>query len=376
MGNLRTSAVGFAAALALLPAGLTAQATAPLATSLTTIERYPVFFQGRQVSFVATPVRDRLGWRVPMGAPRQMVVVPKEGQPPQRALELRGTLLDIGRLEPDDSRLSLYGLGPVIQALYADRRPPRETLFALVGATWVNDEATDPPTIRSIVLHPETFEGRTVTLRGRFRAQNLFGDLPAWPKENEWDFVLKSADGVIWVTGKRPRGKGFDLDPGTRRSAGTWLQATGPVRVVDGLPRLEAREIAPTAPIEEPAAAPAAPAPPLPRAAVIFSAPVDGETGIDPDVVVRIQFSRDMDESSFDGQIRVAYAGGGVVPAFDVLYRPVNRSIEVRFKMPLAASTDVIVSLDEGILTSDGSPLTPATIRFRTKDGGSAVGRP
>ena len=42
------------------------------------------------------------------------------------------------------------------------------------------------------------------------------GDLPQGVAKSKWDFVLQSADASIWVTGLRPKGKDFDLDPSAR----------------------------------------------------------------------------------------------------------------------------------------------------------------
>jgi hypothetical protein len=47
--------------------------------------------------------------------------------------------------------------------------------------------------VRAVVLRSEAFDGKPVTLRGRFRAQNLYGDVPAWPRQSQWDFVLPLA---------------------------------------------------------------------------------------------------------------------------------------------------------------------------------------
>ena len=63
--------------------------------------------------------------------------------------------------------------------------------------------------IRAIALAPERYEGREVKVIGRFKGRNLYGDLPQALGKGKWDFVLQSADGAVWVTGVRPRGKGF-----------------------------------------------------------------------------------------------------------------------------------------------------------------------
>ena len=37
------------------------------------------------------------------------------------------------------------------------------------------------------------------------------------------------ADGAVWVSGLRPKGKDFDLDPVARVDTGRWLEVTGTV---------------------------------------------------------------------------------------------------------------------------------------------------
>ena len=346
-----------------------AQTAQPVATSLITLERYPTFFHGRTVSLIGTPTEVAGIWRLPLSQSRSFVVIPRDGRLPSQSVELRGVLFDVGQLSADDTRLSASGLRTIVDSLSPDRWPARNTLFALTSAIWVDPPEVTPPSVRAVVLRPEAFDGKPVTLRGRFRAQNLYGDVPAWPRQSQWDFVLQAGDAAIWVTGRRPRGRGLDLDPTTRRGAGTWLEATGIVRFEDGLARLEASDVAASTPADEPAPVAAPAPPPLPPPAVIFSAPRDGEPDIDPAVVVRVQFSRDMRETSFEGAVKVAYADAGApaAPSFAVTYQPGTRAIELRFKSPLASGSTVTISLGAPIAARDGTPLAPTSITFRTK---------
>jgi hypothetical protein len=364
----------FLAAVCATAAGLTAanglaQATQPVATSLVTIERYPTFFHGRTVSVIGTPTEVAGIWRLPISQSRTFVVLPRDGRLPSRPVELRGVLFDVGQMSADDSRLSAAGVRAVVDSLSPDRWPARNTLLALTSATWTEAPAEAATSVRNVVMRPDAFDGRPVTLGGRFRAQNLYGDIPYWPRQSQWDFVLQAADAAIWVTGRRPRGRGIDLDPMTRRGAGTWLEATGTIRYENGLARLEATDIAAGKPMADAEQAPAAAPPALPPPAVIFSAPLDGESDIDPAVVIRVQFSRDMRESSFEGAIKVTYAGGTApsVPAFAVTYQPGTRSVEIKFTAPLAPGTDVTVSLGPPITAHEGATLPATTIKFRTK---------
>ncbi|HYN07558.1 MAG TPA: Ig-like domain-containing protein [Vicinamibacterales bacterium] len=353
-----------------MSAGGRAQSAQLVSTSLSTIQRYPTFYHGRTVALIGAPEEIDGIWRIPIDATRTLIVLPRDGRPPSRAVELRGLLFDVGQLSQDDTRLSASGLRAVVETLSRDRWPARNTLFALTAATWVDEPSLTPPSVRTIALHPQAFDGKSVTVRGRFRAQNLYGDLPAWPRQSQWDFVLQAADAAIWVTGIRPRGRGFDLDPTTRRGAGAWLEAQGTIRFEDGLPRLEASTLATSKPESDAPPAVALPPPPLlPPPAVIFSAPLNNEADIDPTVVVRVQFSRDMKESSFEGAVKVTYAEpiAGPAPPFEVNYHSGTRAIEIRFKSPLASAVAVTVSFGAAITATDGTPMAPASITFRTK---------
>lgn len=351
-----------------LVAWLSAQ-SAPLTATLATIERYPTFFQGRTVALVGTPSLAEGFWRLPLTGPKTLVVLPRTGTPPMSRVELRGQLFDVGRFDSGDSRLSASGMRHVIETLHPNGWPVRNSLFILADATWRDDEPA-ASSIRAVVLHPETFEGSRVTLRGKFRAQNLYGDLPAWPRKSEWDFVLQAADGSIWVTGLRPRGQRFDLDPKVRRGAGTWLEVTGTIRLIDDLPTLAAQAIAPSSAADEPVTDPASNAlgpPEIP--AVIFSVPLDGERGVNPAAPVRIQFSRNMTATSFEGAVRLTYGEGvsAQIPAFTTKYLAHIRALEITFASPLAPDTDVVVQLAETIRAVDDAALVSVTIRFRTK---------
>jgi len=66
---------------------------------------------------------------------------------------------------------------------------------------------------------------------GQFRGHNLFGDLPErlWGRDDDW--VLRSGEGAVWVTGKKPRGKGWSLELDYEPDGRFWLEVTGEVVV-------------------------------------------------------------------------------------------------------------------------------------------------
>ncbi len=98
--------------------------------------------------------------------------------------------------------------------------------------------------------------GTTVSVVGLFAGRNLFGDLPAGSERTPADWVLKLGPHAVWVTGKKPEGKGWRLDPGSRSDTVRWLQVTGRVEAVGGVTFLRASKVAltkaPKAEEEEP----------------------------------------------------------------------------------------------------------------------------
>ena len=283
-------------------------------------------------------------------------------------VEVRGQLIDVGRLEPDDPRAGQRG-----EARDADRWPrPGEELFLRVTNVGPAQPGTTPTT-RSMALEPWRFAGRPVTVSGSFRGRNLFGDLPDSPGKSRYDFVLRGADGAIWVTGLRPRGKGFDLDVDRRADSGQWLDVTGVLVHERGLVRLEATRIligkAPSSSTaaDEEAAPPAPPAP----VEMVFHSPIEGETDVLATEWVRIQFSRGLAEPTLAGRVRARYADPGLDPAapqasleFKATYDAANRAVEVRFPQGLQAGRVVRVELLEGITGFDRGIVAPWTLTF------------
>jgi hypothetical protein len=188
----------------------------------------------------------------------------------------------------------------------------------------------------------------------------------------KWDFVLQSGDGTLWVTGVRPRGKGFDLDPSKRVDTGGWVEVTGVVKRQGMTTYIDARSIGLAEAPDEPPVEVTIPPPPQPPPTVIFSAPIQDDTQVDRQAPVRIQFSRDLDPRSVRGRVKVTYvppAGGappGDAPEFTVTYNDIARAIEIRFASPLEPFQQVQVELLGGIAAIDGQPLKPWILRFNT----------
>lgn len=366
------------------PAGLSAQPTRHIPTTLAALDAFTTFFHRQPVVVRATAEGDLRDVFITDGEHRIRalnVAPPVAGE--NELLEIDGTFWDVGRLRPDDSRLADLGLGQLSERLFNKPWPASGELRLLIANTTRRADESDDATIRTITIEPARYRDQTVTVTGRFRGRNLYGDLPAAPGTSPTDFVLRSADAAVWVVGKEPRGKGFDLDVMARVDTGRWLQVTGIVRGTDRLVEIEAEQIELVERPERstPTAATTDVTTVGPSPEVIFSAPSPDDTGVATDALVRIQFSRDMDTDSFEGNVTVEYFGAAQTAAgpadgtdetgleLDVEYRLLNRAITVTLAEPLLPYRALVVSLGDGILATDGATLVPYTLRFST--GGS-----
>lgn len=346
-----------------------AQPPGRIATTAAELIATPVFFHGKQVVIQAQVTSTADGTRVD-GTAKPLFVIWRE-RASRAAGEIRGDFWDLGRLQEGDNRVAGIDFQPVLEAATQGRWPARDQVFVITRATLVDAEVPSTATIRAIAMAPERFEGRGVTLVGRFKGRNLYGDLPQAPGKSKWDFVLQSADAAVWVTELRPRGKGFDLDPSARVDTGRWLEVTGTVRRDGARVWVEGTAVSQTTAKEETAEPVVVQLPPEPPPRVIFSAPVPDDTEVETGTPVRLQFSRPMDGKSFQNRVRASYAPPSQgqappVPPFTATYDPGNRSLEIKFAQPLERFQRVKLDLLEGITAVDGQPLQPWSLTFTT----------
>jgi len=281
-------------------------------------------------------------------------------------VEVRGQLIDIGKLEAGDPRAGTFAEG---RETTNWPRPGEELVLHVSGVA--PSEPMVTPTLRALALEPWKFAGQTVTVTGNFRGRNLFGDLPDAPGKGRYDFIVRGGEGSVWVTGMRPRGSGFDLDVDRRIDTNRWLQITGPLLLDRGLVRIEATRIALAKAPERPdtdrdEGAPVSSAPP-PPADVVFNSPTDGETDVSASAPVRVQFSKGLAEASLAGRVRASYVGGAPNadgPALKTTYDAANRAIEIRFTQPLEAFRTVKIEILDGATAFDGGPVTPWSLSF------------
>jgi len=365
-----------------------AQPPSRQATTIAALRAAPVFFHGKQIAVLGSIVESRGMYRleppaagagaVP-DAPGRGIYVYWRERPSRTDGEIRGEFWDLGRLSEGDPRFTAYDFKPLLENVTEGRWPPRDQLFVVLGGTAVEPVLADPPSLRAIALAPDKYEGRGVTISGRFRGRNLHADLASpLPAPTKWDFVIQSADASMWIGGLRPRGKGFELDPNARVDTGRWVQVAGTVRREGSRVWIEGREIElASAPTTQPADA-AVDVPvtaPEPPPTVVFSAPVSDDTDVAPTGVVRIQFSRDMDARTFKDRVRVTYESakpgmppptGVAQPVYTFAYTVGSRGIEVKFTKPLERLQKVRIDLLEGITAIGGDPLKPWTLTFTT----------
>jgi hypothetical protein len=351
-----------------------AQTPSRIATTRALLIANPLFFHSRAVAITDTPRLIDGVWQLPIAANKHLIVIFRGAPSTDKAVEIRGTFVDVGRFAPEDSRVTAFELKAAMDTVLGAGAPwpARETFFAIVTATAAPaEDIAAAPSLRALAMFPDKYEGKPVTVRGRFRGRNLAGDMPSWPKQSENDFVLQAADGAVWVTGVKPRGKGFELDPQARRDLGRWLEVTGTATVAGGLPMIRATSISQATPQDDIAAAadttPAAP--PLPPPAISFRIPANDETGVATDTLVRVQFSRDMKQETLDGHVKVsAVVNGAAVttPAMTLTYRPGTLSVELTFAGALPRFATVTIDFEAGIAAPDGTPLAPTKLTFYT----------
>ena len=375
-GRRWLAAVAAALALAgvLHPAFPAAQPLRYMPTTLAALDAYPSFFHRQPVVVRGTPEGDLQDVFISDGERRLRALYVAPPVADERdVLEIEGTFWDLGRLQPDDPRVADDGIAALSERLLGKPWPSSGELRLLIAEDTRRADTPDATTIRTISLEPARYRDRTVTVTGRFRARNLFGDLPQAPGNTRDDFVLRSGDAAIWIVGMEPRGDGFDFDVMARVDTNRWLQVTGVVGGGDHLATIEAESLAT---IDRPAAsADAGRGAPRPEqrlpAEVIFSAPTQDDTGVALDALVRLQFSRDMNPDTFAGNVRASYLGAADGAGLDLTaeYRSRNRVLNVQFAEPLLPYRPVAVTLGDGIQALDGAALIPYTLRFAT--GGS-----
>jgi hypothetical protein len=368
-----------AATLLLALCAVHAQPVGRRAVTIPALKAFPSFYNGQPVLLRAELRQE--GSRATLAAGDHTVpAFVASGVSGSGDLEVRGELWDLGRMQPDDFRLSgkdlrgLLGVDPTASW-------PRPGEVLVVNVTSASPAAPlAAPSLRNIALAPERYLEQRVTIQGQFRGRNLFGDQPQSPPGGDArrEFVLRSADASLWITGKQPRGRGFTFDLNSRLDTRRWLEVSGVVKEDRGIVWIVAEELAETSPQADKVAEPITSAVPTIPPEVLFSAPTHDETDVPLDTTVRVQFSRDLDPATLKSGVRVSYSaaqatqrGEPQAPPIDVRasYNKGTRVLELTFNEPLERFRTVTVSLTEEIKGTDGLPLKPYSVTF-TLGGG------
>ena len=364
--------LGIACVLVSLMAPADAQTPGRRVATLDLLMEHTLFFHGQDVVLHADAVGDTvLTYLVSDDARLLALDVPPPLNGTTERLEVIGTFYDVGRLEPTDPRTGGQPFERLADSLLDKPWPGVGELLVIVAASSRPVTTDGTATLRSIALDPEAHLDQSVTVTGRFRGRNLYGDLPDSPGESTHDFVLASANAAVWVVGREPKGDDFELDVRARLDTGRWLEVTGQARVHEGMVIIDAGAIRLA---EATADTMAAPGPAVrrqgPPPEVIFSTPFEGDTDVPTDGMVRIQFSRDMSPGSFTDRVRLSYAASDTVGTesdalvFHAEYRGRNRVLEIRFERPLSPFRGVTVQLLGGVTASDGAALSPWSLSF------------
>jgi hypothetical protein len=221
--------------------------------------------------------------------------------------------------------------------------------------------------LEKLVSNPGKRDGQMIRVVGKFRGRNLYGDLPIRTQRTTADWVIKDDLYAIWVTGKKPKGAGWELDSGLKRDTGKWVEVIGKPETVRGVTYLKAVRIQLTPPPSARAdVKPPPPPPEKPRKppVVVFALPLDGDGEVAPDSRFVVQFSKDMDETTFNGHVFLRYTGP-VLPgdrAFDGLkltYDRGRRALTVDPGDLLRPRRQIELILLPGISDIDGMTLIP-----------------
>jgi len=215
-----------------------------------------------------------------------------------RDVEVTGVFLEIGSGQTG-AQQTPYGI-----QFWTYTGPPEKEPTGEIKAPEVS--------LEKLVGHPGKRDGQMIRVVGKFRGKNLYGDLPVSTQRTSADWVIKDDLYAIWVSGKKPKGAGWELDASLKRDTGKWIEVIGKPETIRGVTYVKAVRIQLTTPPSATAdVKPPPPPPEKPRKppVVVFALPLDGDPEVAPDSRFVVQFSKDMDENTFDGHVVLRYTG-------------------------------------------------------------------
>jgi hypothetical protein len=229
----------------------------------------------------------------------------------------------------------------------------------------VNKDKAAVVSLEQLVTRGGKMDGQLVRVVGKFRGRNLFADLPSRSMRTVSDWVIKDSLFAVWVTNRKPKGDGFELDPSIRRDSNRWVEVIGRPATRNGVVIIDAALVSLTQPPTPQAdAAPAPPPPERPKIppVIVFSLPLDGESDFDFSGRIMVQFNNDMDEDSFKGRVGLRYEGPAQPgdPGFEsmrVSYNAGSKALVVDPGAPILKGRVLDLVLLTGIVDIDGQPL-------------------
>jgi hypothetical protein len=286
------------------------------------------------------------------------------GQLEEMAMSLMGHEVEVtgcfyGMQNADPTQQAMQQVGGAIQTWKLLGPPEKPTKSVL--------DASKLLSLEGLLSNPDRYDGQTVKVVGMFRGRNLYGDLPSRSQRNSSDWVIKDDVYACWIVGKKPKGDGFELDAGLKRDTNKWLEVVGRVATRGPIVYLQAVYVGLTKeprPAAEVKAAPLPPEKPKVPPVVVFALPLDGEQDVPRSSRFVVQFSKDMDETSFKGRVVVRYLGP-VQPGdkpFDGVklnYDQGRRALEVDPGDNLRTGRTIELLLLPGINDVDGLELKP-----------------
>lgn len=326
-------------------------------------------FNGETYSGRAVRVKGRLGiqglsgmtWELGEAGTRVTIAPIRQGMGEDQLRDLSGQTIEVTGLFTMTSGQSsantgaLQGTFGVIQFWSWAGPPEKLGKDAKVAVT----------SLELLVTRAGKMDGQLVRVVGKFRGRNLFGDLPAKSMRRVDDWVIKDSLFAVWVSNKKPKGDGFELDPSIRRDSSRWVEVIGRPSTRNGVVVIDAAQVALTQPPTPKAeAAPPPPPPERPKVPpmIVFSLPLDGESDFEFSGRIMVQFNNDMDEESFKGRVGLRYEGAAMPgdPGFErmrVSYDPGSKALIVDPGAPILKGRVLDLVLLTGIVDIDGQPL-------------------
>ncbi|HEY6546860.1 MAG TPA: Ig-like domain-containing protein [Vicinamibacteria bacterium] len=376
-----------AVVLALLPSAARAQSRYdiygdPVDVTVQSLADNPQSYDGRAVrvkgKFELGATMSQRSYVLRESVVAQVMLVPVQeiaGQFEDQALKYSGREVEVtGVFKANPSAGPTPGMGMLAGAIqFWECMGPPEEVKGDIKANLV--------TLENLVSGAGRYDGKTIRVYGRFRGKNLYGDLPSRSQRQSRDWVVKDDLFAIWVTGRKPKGSGFELDINMKRDTEKWIQVVGVPDTIRGVTYLRAMQVTLGKPAEElvaslagPAKAPAplpTPPPPPKPPVVVFALPLDGEADVPSNGRFQIQFSKDMEEASFKGRVVLRYAppvrpGDRDFDGAKMTYDGGRKALAVDPGDVLRPGREVQILLLPGIVDIEGQELTPRPGR----DGG------